>query len=98
MEALLGADFGYLSAMNTKTIANEICDQADDFLAGVRRRDEAKAGIAEYLTMHHATLPPAEKKAVIEQTMRILDDEGFFDAAAGGDGDDAGDFSDAGEL
>ena len=73
--------------MNTKTIANEICDQADDFLAGVRKRDEAKAGIAEYLTMHHAELPPAEKKAVIEQAMRILESESFFDAEAGS-GDD----------
>ena len=93
---LLARDFGYLSAMDTKTIANEICDRADDFLAGVRRRDEAKAGIAEYLTMHHASLPPAEKKAVIEQIMRILDNEGFFEAEAGG-GEDAGDFSEAEE-
>lgn len=72
--------------MDLKSIANEICDQADDFLAGVSRRDEAKAGIAEYLTLHHAKLPPADKKAVIESTMRILENEGFFDAEAGGDG------------
>lgn len=82
--------------MDTKTIANEICDQADDFLAGVRKRDEARAGIAEYLTMHHRTLPPDEKKAVVEQTMRILDTEGFFDADAGPE-EDAADFSDAPE-
>lgn len=83
--------------MDTKTIANEICDQADDFLAGVRKRDEARAGIAEYLTMHHASLPPAEKKVVIDESMRILENEGFFDAEAGG-GDDAADFSEAEEL
>lgn len=71
--------------MNTTAIANEICDQADDFLAGVRKRDEARAGIAEYLTMHHAALPPSEKKDVIDQTMRILENEGFFDADAGGE-------------
>lgn len=71
--------------MDTKTIANEICDQADDFLAGVRKRDEARAGIAEYLTMHHAALPADEKRDVIEQTMRILENEGFFDAEAGGE-------------
>lgn len=81
--------------MDTKTIANEICDQADDFLAGVRKRDEAKAGIAEYLTLHHRALPPAEKKAVIDQTMRILENEGFFEADAGGAGEDASDFSEA---
>lgn len=80
--------------MDTKSIANEICDQADDFLAGVRKRDEAKAGIAEYLTLHHRSLPPVEKRAVIDQTMRILENEGFFDADAGGE-EDAGDFSEA---
>jgi hypothetical protein len=79
--------------MDTQSIANEICDQADDFLAGVRKRDEARAGIAEYLTIHHASLAPAEKKAVVEQTMRTLDAEGFFDAEAGAE-EDAGDFSD----
>jgi len=71
--------------MDRKSIVNAICDQADDFLAGVRRRDEARAGIAEVLTMHHRALPPAEKKAVIDDVMRILDAEGFFEQAAGGD-------------
>ena len=83
--------------MNPLTIAHEICDQADDFLAGVRKRDEARAGIAEYLTLHHAKLAPADKKAVIDQTMRILDNEGFFESDAGGEGEDAGDFSKAEE-
>jgi hypothetical protein len=70
--------------MDPTSIVKEICDQADDFLAGVSRRDEAKAGIAELLTIHHVSLPPAEKKAVIDQVMRILDQEGFFQSAAGG--------------
>ena len=83
--------------MNPQAIANEICDQADDFLAGVRKRDEARAGIAEYLTLHHRSLAPADKKAVIDQTLRILDAEGFFEAEAGGEGEDAGDFSAAEE-
>jgi hypothetical protein len=83
--------------MNPITIAHEICDQADEFLAGVRKRDEARAGIAEYLTLHHAKLAPADKKAVIDQTMRILDNEGFFESDAGGGGEDAGDFSAAEE-
>jgi hypothetical protein len=75
--------------MDIKSIVNEICDQADDFLAGVTRRDEAKAGIAELLTMQHVKLPPADKKAVIDQVMRILENEGFFQASAGGgDGED----------
>jgi len=76
--------------MDLKSIVNEICDQADDFLAGVSRRDEAKAGIAELLTIHHAMLPPADKKAIIDQVMRVLDNEGFFQASAGSADDAAG--------
>lgn len=84
--------------MNTKMIAHEICDQADDFLAGVRKRDEARAGIAEFLTIHHAALPATDKKAVIDQAMRILDNEGFFDADAGGEADeDTSDLNEASE-
>lgn len=83
--------------MNAKVIANQICDQADDFLGGVTRREEAKAGIAEYLTLHHRSLAAADKKAVIDETMRILENEGFFEAEAGGEGEDAGDFSNAEE-
>ncbi len=71
--------------MDLKSIVSEICDQADDFLAGVTRRDEARAGIAEWLTMHYSMMAPANKKAVIEQTMRILGNEGFFERVPGND-------------
>jgi len=67
--------------MDLKSIVSEICDEADDFLAGVNKRDEAKAGIAEWLTINHVKLPPADKKSVIDQSLRILDQEGFFKAA-----------------
>jgi len=76
--------------MELKAVVNEICDQADEFLAGVTRRDEAKAGIAELLTIRYAKLPPADKKAVIDQVLRVLDQEGFFESSAGGaDGEEA---------
>ena len=71
--------------MDPEAIVSEICDQADDFLAGVSKRDEAKAGIAEWLTIHYSMLPAAARKSVIDQTMRILVSEGFFDRAAGMD-------------
>lgn len=83
--------------MELRAIISAICDQADDFLAGVTKRDEARAGVAEWLTMHHPALAPADKKAVIDQAMRILDHEGFFEASAGGSGEDAGDFTGAEE-
>lgn len=71
--------------MELNGIVSEICDEADDFLAGVTRRDEAKAGIAELLTMRHAELNSSDRKAVTEQSMRILEQEGFFDRDAGGE-------------
>jgi hypothetical protein len=35
-------------------------------------------------------LPPADKKAIIDQVMRVLDNEGFFQASAGSADDAAG--------
>ena len=74
--------------MDLRALVNEIADQADDFLAGVTRRNDARAGIAEWLTIHHPKLPPADKKAATDQALALLDNEGFFDAEAGGDPDD----------
>jgi len=71
--------------MELKAIVSEICDEADDFLAGVTRPDEARAGIAEWLTINHVKLPPGDRKAVIEQSLRILSSEGFFDREPGTD-------------
>jgi len=71
--------------MDPKSIVSEICDEADDFLAGVMRPEEAKAGISEWLTIHYSMLVPADRKTITEQAMRILRNEGFFDRAAGYD-------------
>jgi hypothetical protein len=70
--------------MNLQTVVSEICDQADEFLAGVTKRDQARAGIAEWLTIHYAALSPVEKKDAADQAMRILGQEGFFERPAGG--------------
>jgi hypothetical protein len=71
--------------MELNGIISEICDQADDFLAGVTRREEAKAGIFELLMIRHAGLTPEDRKRVAEQSMRILEREGFFERDAGGE-------------
>ena len=71
--------------MDPAALVTAICDQADGFLAGVTKPEEARAGIAEWLTIHQPGLAPPEKKAVIAQAMRILDQEGFFEAEAGGE-------------
>ena len=73
------------SIMDQKTLVSAICDQADGFLAGVTKPAEAKAGIAEWLTIHHPKLAPEELKTVVAQAITILEDEGFFEAEAGGE-------------
>jgi len=69
--------------MDQKAIVSAICDQADGFLEGVTKPAEAKAGIAEWLTIHHPKLTPEEKKTIIAQAVSILENEGFFEAEAG---------------
>jgi hypothetical protein len=71
--------------MELNSIVSEICDEADDFLAGVTKRDEAKAGIAEWLTIHYSMLKAGDRKAAVDQAMRILGNEGFFERMAGSD-------------
>ena len=71
--------------MDQKELVSEICDEAESFLAGVTKLPEARAGIAEWLTIHHPKLPPDDNKAVIAQSMMILENEGFFDVEAGSD-------------
>jgi hypothetical protein len=71
--------------MEKNSIVSQICDQADEFLAGVSTRNQAKAGIAEWLTINHLKIPPELKKAIIGEVMGILEREKFFDANAGGD-------------
>lgn len=73
--------------MDLKHLASRICDEADDFLGDTTRPAEARAGIAEWLTINQPSLPAAEKRAVTEEAMTILQREGFFDRAGGG-GDD----------
>jgi len=72
--------------MEFNSIISDICDQADDFLAGVSKRDEARAGIAEWLTIHQVKLDHDDKTTVVKEAMRVLEQEGFFEREAGEDG------------
>lgn len=66
-------------------IIAEIADQADDFLAGVRDRAQARAGISEMITMDYPDLNPAERTEVIAGVMKVLEAEDFFGAEFVGD-------------
>lgn len=71
--------------MNLDAIIAEIADQADEFLAGVTDRAQARAGIAELINMDWFTLNPADRKAVTDGVMAALEAEEFFGTEFVGD-------------
>ncbi|MFA5058191.1 MAG: hypothetical protein WC485_08775 [Opitutaceae bacterium] len=76
--------------MNLDRIIDEIASQADDFLAEASNRKEARAGVAELVNADYAALGAADRTAVIERVMAILDREGFFESdRAGGMSDNS---------
>jgi hypothetical protein len=70
--------------MNLRPIIDEIASQADDFLDGVTSREQARAGIAELLTMDYAGLNAADRKLVSDHVMTVLEDESFFNGGYAG--------------
>lgn len=70
--------------MNLRPIIDEIASQADDFLAGVTDRQQARAGISELITMDYSGLIPADRKIVSDAVMAALEDENFFDGGFAG--------------
>jgi hypothetical protein len=70
--------------MNLRPIIDEIASQADDFLEGVTSREQARAGIAELITMDYAGLDAAERKLVSDHVMALLEDESFFNGGFAG--------------
>lgn len=80
--------------MNLRDIIDSIASQADDFLAGASNRAEARAGVNELINADYFELSPADRKTVADGVMRILENEGFFEAPPGGG---AGDHNDDAE-
>ncbi|HSI09059.1 MAG: hypothetical protein ACAH89_08110 [Rariglobus sp.] len=84
--------------MNLRPIIDEIASQADDFLDGVTSRQQARAGIAELITMDYAGLSADERKLVSDHVMAVLEDESFFNGGYAGfsfdDESEAGDTED----
>lgn len=81
--------------MELKQLAGLICDEADDFLGATTKAAEARAGIAEWLTIHHPALPFADKRAVVDLAMQILQREGFFERSSGEPDGEAGTLGEA---
>jgi len=63
-------------------IIGAAADDADEFLAHVASRAEARAAIREYLDQNHPELSKADVPRVVAGLMVLLDEEGFFDTRA----------------
>lgn len=68
-----------------RPIIAEIASRADDFLAGTTDRAQARAGIAELLTMDYSQLAAADRTIVIAGVMSLLEEEDFFGTEYVGD-------------
>lgn len=71
--------------VNLRPIIDEIADRADDFLADVSDRSQARAGISELLTMDYPELNPTDRGTVVAGVMAVLEDEDFFGTEYVGD-------------
>lgn len=72
-------------AADLRAIIDDIANRADEFLAGTHDRTQAKAGIAELITMDFPMLSPDERATVIASVMSVLEDEDFFGTEFVGD-------------
>ncbi len=70
--------------MDLRPIITEIASQADNFLDGVTDRQQARAGIAEFITMDYSQLNADDRKTVSDHVMAVLEDENFFNGGYAG--------------
>ncbi len=64
--------------MKLRPFIDEVASQADDILSGITGRTEARTSLTEFVTLEYPRFAPADRKAVVEGVMAILEDEGFF--------------------
>ena len=68
-----------------RPIIDDIANRADDFLAGARDRNQARAGVEELITMDYPTLNPFDRTVVVIGVMSVLEEEDFFSTEFVGD-------------
>lgn len=64
--------------MNLEWIIAQIASDADEFLAGAGDRGQARAGIAQLLTVDYFELTPADRAVVTAGVMAALEADEFF--------------------
>jgi hypothetical protein len=81
--------------MELEAIINAVADEADDFLAGITTKAEARTVILSYLGDHYPDLAPGACARVASGLLAILDREGFFDTRGPRDAWSEGESDDA---
>jgi monomeric isocitrate dehydrogenase len=76
--------------MDLKPIINAVADEADDLLAGVSKKNEARIVLLDYLADNHPDLSPGDSARVASGVLALLDQEGFFEISAGAESWDEG--------
>lgn len=71
--------------MNLRPLIDDIASRSDDFLDGVTDRAQARAGIAELLTVEYAALPATARQPVIDGVIAVLEADDFFGVEFVGD-------------
>jgi hypothetical protein len=64
--------------MKLHPFIDDVASQADDILAGITDRAEARSSIADFVALEHPRFSPADRKAITDGVMAILENEGFF--------------------
>ncbi|MFA5264619.1 MAG: hypothetical protein WC378_12425 [Opitutaceae bacterium] len=64
--------------MNLQPIIDELAGQADELLAHVADRKEAKLTLSETLVTRYPKLNGVDRQKVVTSVMDILDEEEFF--------------------
>ncbi len=80
--------------MNLQSIIDDLASSADDYLAYVTNRKEARESIGEVLTKRYPKLNGIERQKVLVAVMGILEEEGFFESSQRGDSWSDGEDSD----
>lgn len=77
--------------MNLQSIIEDLANRADDLLADVRDRKEARTAIGEVLAREQPKLNGVDRQKVSAAVMEILEEEEFFSSSADRDWADGSD-------
>jgi len=64
--------------MNLSPFIDEVALQAEDILAGIKDRLQARASLDEFVSLDYPKLDPTHRKKVVADVMAVLESDGVF--------------------